>query len=354
VTRQRASDDPAAGLTLAQLLEASGAQLLVVDVGRRIGPLALPAWRAFEAGETPYPQPMQRKAWVGLVQSVESQEPVVWFLRLGLDERGLLVQAERDYLLTRLLESATQPTGAAQDFLADNPCAFQPKPERMALFHAVVGATLDRPPSRFFAHAADYLAGNTGWEQWSFVGYQGIADAALRLDDAVLANAVTHLPDEPLLALCHCLESRAIAPATRDALIARLSRATGQTADPATCAALVRGLAGSAGEPPVVGALLALLDSPAGADIEVLAAIAGRTWEALHDAPLRGRFLQRLATNRHGHAAFRHTVDDLLRLPGVAPDLRLSLRADDAPAEVKLAFSRMLQAAVDGDDSTCD
>ena len=80
-----------------------------------------------------------------------------------------------------------------------------------------------------------------------------------------------------------------------------------------------------------------------GGDIEVLVAISGRAWELLAEPELQRSFLQRIATNTHGQAAFRQCVDDLLSLPSLAADLRRTLRDEDAPAEIRLAFSRMLQ-----------
>ncbi|MCB1774899.1 MAG: DUF3549 family protein [Gammaproteobacteria bacterium] len=339
-------------LTLSRFLRQAGAEIRVFDMGRRIGPIDPDTWERFEAATLPYPMPLQRKAWTGLVQiprnseTDQPAEPVIWFLRLSLDEQGLLVQAERDYLIRRLMESA-QAHGSEQagrDFLADNPYAFQPRQDRMALFHALLSHELSFPASRFYAHAAAYLAGETGWDQWSFVGYQGIADAACRLDDATLADAIPHLPDEPLVALSHCLESRTIADRLRDALVKRLDHAMAQTNGAAgTVAALVRAVAGSASHPETRQAIVRLLKTRVGGDIEVLVAISGRAWELLAEPELQRSFLQRIATNTHGQAAFRQCVDDLLSLPSLAADLRRTLRDEDAPAEIRLAFSRMLQ-----------
>ena len=94
------------GLSLLGVLEDSGREVLVYDIGRRIGAIPRESFAAFEAGTLPYPLPMQRRAWIAVVQRVDDAEPTVWFLRLALDEQGLLVPAERDYLLARLLESA--------------------------------------------------------------------------------------------------------------------------------------------------------------------------------------------------------------------------------------------------------
>ena len=252
-------------LTLYQFLEQTGARVRAYDVGRRIRPIGREPFLAFEQANAPYPQPMQRKAWFALVQLPPAQrdDPIIWFLRLDLDEQGLLVLAERDYLLNRLLESAQARTQGAdpQAFLQDNPYAFKPREDRMALFHALLSADLGLVPSRFYQHALDYFGGTPGWDQWSFVGYQGIADVACRHDDEPLSSAIPHLPREPLVALCHCLESRLPGAALKAALIRRLYRALEQPApDIALLAALVRAVSlGGAGDDEVMRSIQVML-----------------------------------------------------------------------------------------------
>lgn len=339
--------------TLLQFLEQSGLSVHVYDIGRRIGQLSHDDFQGFEDGVLPYPRPMQRKAWFALVQLSETQadQPVIWFLRLDLDEQGLLVQAERDYLLSRLLESAqAQSRGAdPQVFLQDNPYAFSPREDRMALFHARLSADLGLPPSRFYDHAVDYFLGRPGWDQWSFVGYQGIADVACRHSDEPLTQAITALPDEPLVALCHCLESGRPDVPLRDALITRLEQALAAP-DPniALIAALVRGLSNVADDPAVTRALRHLLNQPSAKGIELLAALAGRAWEVLKDSGLLDSFLLRLAENDHGQSAFNQCVGDLLSLPSIAEHVRGRLRDPAQAAQIREAFGRMLA----GDDSS--
>ncbi len=339
------SDHP----TLLTFLEQSDLRVQVYDIGRRIGVLPREVVIGFEQCETPYPRPMQRKAWIALVQVPrgEATQPVIWFLRLDLDEQGLLVQAERDYLLSRLLESAqAQSQGAdPQVFLRDNPYAFSPREDRMAVFHARLSADLGMPPSRFYAHALDYFHGRPGWDQWSFVGYQGIADVACRHADEPLSQAIAQLPDEPLIALAHCLESGHPGQRLRDALIARLDRALAE-AEPsiALVAALVRGLSGRTDDGAVADALQGLLQHRCAVSIEVLAALSGRAWEALENPSLLNAFLARLAENDHGQPAFAQCVADLLSLPTLATSVRAALREPGQATAVRAAFGKMLDS----------
>ena len=335
-------------LTLYQFLEQTGARVRAYDLGRRIRPIGREPFLAFEQAIAPYPQPMQRKAWFALVQlgAETRDDPLIWFLRLDLDEQGLLVQAERDYLLHRLLESARASSQGAdpQVFLQDNPYAFNPREDRMALFHALLSADLGRPPSRFYAHALDYFHGRPGWDQWGFVGYQGIADVACRHDDEPLTSAIDHLPAEPLVVLCHCLESRRLSPALSDALTDRLRLTTAaRPIDVSVLTALLRGLSASVDRPGVAEAVGAILRDPLGRHIEVLAAISGRAWELLLAPSMLQLFLQRLVENDHGQAAFEHCVSDLLSLPQLAHPVRSALRSPDQSAEIRAAFAQMAQ-----------
>ncbi len=333
-------------LTLLELLEQSGADVHVYDLGRRVGPLAREQFLAFEQATQPYPQPMQRKAWFALIQNAAGQasEPVIWFLRLSLDEQGLLVQAERDYLLNRLLESAkAQSAGAdAQGFLQDNPYAFTPRDDRMALFHACLSRDLGLPPSRFYEHALAYFRGEPGWDQWGFVGYQGIADVACRHADSPLSEALPHLPPEPLVALCHNLESQCLNETLSAALLARLQRAMqDEPRDPALIAALIRGLAGGLAHAEVRQMLGGVLGDPANTDIELLAAVSGRAWELLGDKTYLRDYLERLVDNEHGQAAFNQCVSDLLSLPTLAGTVREQFRDPSLSHRVREAFGNL-------------
>lgn len=333
--------------TLVELLERSGAAVEVYDVGRRVGRLSRPDLLAFERARLPYPLPMQHKAWCGFVQLPDpGDEPVIWFLKLDLDERGLLVQATRDELLARLLESVIADANGANPQLAmnDMPCAFTPPAARMAQFHAQLNADLGRPPSRFFEHARAYFAGELSWSQWEFVGYQGIADVACRHAAVPLARAVPHLPDQPLIALCHCLENQRPQPDLTNALLDRLDEELHADAPGSDrTAALVRALAGAGGLPEVHRGLMALLEHPAGREIDVLAALSGKLWEALLHRPLMDLYLDRLADNSHGQAAFEACLSDLLSLPSLSTTVREALRDPAQADRVRNAFGRMLQ-----------
>lgn len=327
--------------TLTELLEAGGARPHFYDMGRRIVRLPRDDFLRFEHTEIPYPQPLQQQAWFALVlrpgELPESGDPLIWFLRFPLDEQAKLLQAARDDFMLQLIEHLGSPGQSLRQSpqiertLEQSPYAFQPKQERLAALHARLTVDLAQPASRYYAHAKRYFDGGLGWDQWSFIGYQGIADLAARCaleeNTGRIASAITRLPPVPLEALCHCLENEAVPAPISKALLQRAEQAlTEPTPDPQIVTALLRGVSHSESTAHRRQLALLILDHPMAHRSDVLAAVSGRLWEELCDETLCGRFLERLAENEQGQHFFDQILSDLLYLPETRPCLLDSLR----------------------------
>lgn len=336
-------------LTLTEFLENTGARLHFFDLGRRVESLSRDDFLAFEKAEQPYPYPMQSKAWFAVVQerATDLSEPLIWFMRFDLDEQAKLVQATRDYFLHRFIEIANEKPEQADlgQALEDNPYVFKPREDKMANLHACLGQALQREPSQFFAHAQEYFAGLPGWDQWQFVGYQGIAELAARCDETKVAEqlcaALPQLPEEPLIALCQCLENHPLPDALSTALTERLQASLAENKPPALIANLLRGLA-KAPAAQAQSAVQAVLNHDGASDPEVLAAVGGRLWETLGDADTAKAYLAVLAGDGVEQAIFNHCLADLLRLPSLQGSLLALLRDPQRSDAVAEAFGRML------------
>jgi hypothetical protein len=326
--------------TLIEFLETSGLAPRYYDMGRRILPLSREAMLRFERCETPYPQPLQQQAWLALVlRSADNPaDPLIWFIRFPLDEQGKLLLAARDDFMFQLMEGVGKSALQGDDqraqiesTLARNPYVYQPKQEQLAAFHARLTVDLQQPPSRFYAHAQRYFSGELGWDQWSFIGLQGIADIAARHaeedNERRLAAAIPHLPATPLEALCQALEHEPVPASIGEALLARAGTALQTTdADPRLIAALLRGISFCTSPTPRKAMLAQVLDHSVARHASVLAAVAGRLWLELNSADLRERFLERLAANDRGQPLFDQILGDLLYLEACRPGLLKSLR----------------------------
>jgi hypothetical protein len=342
--------------TLFEFLAGTGARLRLFDMGRHLVKIPGERFLRFEKNEIPYATPLQRQAWFALLfqEPQREIEPFVWFLRFPLDEQAKLNQAARDDFMHRLVErvganlKAANEGGKMQAALQDNPYSFKPRDDRLAVFHARVSRQLRSEPSRHYAHARAYFSGELGWDQWPFIGYQGIADVATRYDQddntAMLIEALPRLPEKPLTALCHCLENEEIGAALSEALL-ETGRDTLRRPPPSAgvLAALVRAISLSRSQTIRRQLLQEILADAAADDAEVLAAIAARAWQQLGSAEITAPFLERLAGNSQGQAFFDQCLADLLYIPGMREPLLAGLRNPNRSAALSGAVGAFFQ-----------
>jgi hypothetical protein len=342
--------------TLTEFLETGGLQLDYYDMGRRVTLISRDDFYRFELTETPYPAPLQQQAWFAMILSDPQQnglDPMIWFVRFPLDEQAKLLQAARDDFLHRLMENLGQSAAGKQQELQaaiqDNPYLFQPKEERLAIFHARFTASLNKPVSRYFEHARAYFNGELGWEQWSFVGYQGIADIAARIDSDIdgvqLAKTIADLPDAPLEALCHCLENITISKPITLALIKRAREAMKQSEQNLRIiSSVIRGISQTTATDHRNELISRVLEQPTSANSELLVSISGRAWECLSEPQICDNYLERLANNEVGQELFNGIVSDLLYMPASRSWLQSSLRRPQRSKQLNSAISNFFDA----------
>ncbi len=332
--------------SLGALLRAGGFRLRAFDLGRRIVPLTDTDLQRFEAALIPYPLPFQRHAWLALLVEDQRQEtdPQFWFLRLPLDELGLLVLEARDDLLRQLAEPGAQRSAAPGPAEAGTTYGFRPRPDRMALVHAKAARELQQPPSQHYAHARRYFTGELGWDQWPFLALQGIADLAVRLredrNSEAVARALPGLPGQPLIALCQCLENEPIDVAIAHALHDRAQRemADNGGGDPAIIAACICGASHAPDSGPLRRLVRQALRQEGAQQPEVLRAVSSRAWTLLWEPDLRMRYLERLAVNHQGQPVFDEILSDLLFVPGMREPILQSLRDTQRSATLTQAI----------------
>ncbi|MES9960079.1 MAG: DUF3549 family protein [Sedimenticola sp.] len=342
--------------TITEFLEATGARLRLFDMGRRITRISRDQFLQFEKTELPYPYPMQQQAWFALLFQDEERkiEPFIWFLRFPLDEQGKLLQAARDDFMHRLVERVGENLQAAESgeqldaVLKDNPYTFKPRDDRMAVFHAKATRLLKQPHSQYFDHAREYFSGDLGWDQWSFVGYQGIAEMASFQDadeiGKILASAIPQLPERPLEALCHCLENEPLTLAITRALLERMKQLLCEPEpDVMLVAAGIRAVSCSTSQNLKRELIEAVLAHPCANRVEPLAAISGRAWEILQEETIRRNYLERLAENCEGQEFFNQCLSDLLFLPGMRAPLLGALRDPERSEQLSQAIGALFQ-----------
>ncbi len=323
--------------TITEFLENNSTKMRLFDMGRRVTKISHEQFLKFEHCKVSYPFPLQQKAWFGVLFQDQKREPFIWFLHLPLDELGQIMPAARDDFLHRLLERMNNNLQAEKEgrqlesALKDNPYCFKPKDDRLAIFHAKASLAFKQQSSKFYTHAHQYFSGDLGWDQWSFVGYQGIADIAVRLNkdnnSQHLSQAIPQLPAAPFEALCHCLENEEITLEITQALLDRVKQVLSEkTPTPAIISSAIRGVSQSCSANLRRELLHNILNRPDICTPDVLIAISGRAWESLKEAETGQLYLNRLAESSAGQPFFSQCLADLLYLPGMREPLLKIIR----------------------------
>jgi len=337
--------------SISHFIQGGDFQYRVFDMGRKVTAIDNKVFDKLENQKLTYPFPFQQKAWLALLlwEEGKQHESVIWFLQFPIDELGFIKQQSRDAFLIELLEQAGKNIQAKQqgrkvlDELNESPFAFKPTPPLLAIFHAFATRELDQSASKYYQHAHDYLTGATGFEQWQFLGLQGIADVIGRLDqnnnESLLIKAMDFMPVEPLQNFCQMLENTSVSDTLFNKLTQRLRREIkDKTPNVLLIAALLRGISGGIAfksdskSDLKLKVFLEVLDSPLGTNIEILAAISGRSWESLKETHLLEIFLEKLA--QHEMQSFNAILVDLLMIPGMREPIFSVMRNPERSIEL--------------------
>ncbi|WP_010325106.1 DUF3549 family protein [Marinobacterium stanieri] len=308
--------------SLTELLRSTGAALRVFDMGRRISKLSLEQFHRIEDSKLPYPTPFQHLAWVAVLiwNPKQKQENAVWFLRLPLDEQGLVAPAARDDLLKRLIQNVVNSKNGQldEDALKDNPYSFTPEQGRMAAFHALASKEMKTAASSHYERAHAWFHDQLPEDEWPTLAYQGLADISMRLDQdsnaAALARKLPSMPAPVLENLCPLLENVQPAPAVQKELLALLQDAL-KSDDSNRVAALARALSNITDELAKQAWVAEVLQSPHAAKAEVITVITTRCESALLEPKVLHLFLEQLAQGEAGQAGFSRILAELMFMP---------------------------------------
>lgn len=332
-----------------EFLRQAGIDYIVFDMGRRMVRLTSQQFNQFEKGVLAYPSPLQQHAWLGLLgwQQQDKARHFIWFVKLPLDELGKINPLARDQLLHYLVNQLGQRLLASDDNIDTTttlPHGFTPGEESMAMFHAKAALLLGQPASRYYQHARDYLAGRQGFEQWAFVGMQGLADVIVRLrqedNETCLRQALPHLPSQPFGQVARFLEHEEVSAELAMTLIERFATENNAEMPREDLVAATRALSGCIDAEIRRDWIRRVLRGPYGNDIEILAAVSGRCWNDLTDSEICQLFLQRLAVNSHQQSGFAALLADLLAIPGMRAVVMQELRNPGRSKELARAMGQ--------------
>ncbi|MFB2680435.1 DUF3549 family protein [Shewanella mangrovisoli] len=329
--------------TLSQFLTTAKTQFQVYELGRRVQHIDMLAFHQIESLVTPYPYPIQGHAQFAIVFWNESQQHFIWFLKLPLDEQGLLSPAPRsqfiEMVLTALGQDPTQPlTDEQQDRLANNPFSFKPNQEKLAVFNALVRKQLGLSASIQYEFAVQYLSGQIAPNEWQHIGLQGLSDVCVRLGELdheqQLLASFDNSAIEVQIALCQCLEHLHLTEALANKLYAKFV-----TAYPEYQAYYLRALASHT---ELSQQALAHLQQSERLEANELISIAGRNWTVLKQELSRSIYLEALA--RQPQAFFNQIFADIVAIPSLRNHLLGELRNPNRSVQLSQAIGGLFKA----------
>lgn len=329
--------------TLSQFLTTAKTQFQVYELGRRVQHIDMLAFHQIESLVTPYPYPIQGHAQFAIVFWNESQQHFIWFLKLPLDEQGLLSPAPRsqfiEMILTALGQDPTQPlTDEQQDRLANNPFSFKPSQEKLAVFNALVRKQLGLSASIQYEFAVQYLSGQIATSEWQHIGLQGLSDVCVRLGELdheqQLLASFDNSAIEVQIALCQCLEHLHLTEALANKLYAKFV-----AAPPEYQAYYLRALASHT---ELSQQALAHLQQTECLEANELISIAGRNWTVLKQELSRSIYLEALA--RQPQAFFNQIFADIVAIPSLRNHLLGELRNPNRSVQLSQAIGGLFKA----------
>ncbi len=192
--------------SLTGFLASAEANFQVFDLGLYLRKLPSSILSNLDNGQ-PYPTPHLGHAWLALFiwKQDGTEQNSLWFLKLPLDEQGILSTAVHSDLVSRMYRAQKAiDTKERERLLTEHPYQFTPDHEKMAALHAVATDLLALPASEYLENAQNYYLQNDSTTPWQGIGLQGIADLVCRLNAQQvmpLSDALPNLADEPLMAL---------------------------------------------------------------------------------------------------------------------------------------------------------
>ena len=344
--------------SLSDLFDMVGCDVSYYDLGRNITKITPQQAIQFDRKQEVYPFPFRQNAWLACIlksnqtkantqKSKETEDTVIWFLKLPLDETGCLNLGTRDHFIKTIVDKILhkgEEAGLAEA-LEDSPYVFKPDQERMASFHATLGKNLRQTPSQYFNAVVDYLSSDMAQdnETWQTLGVQGIAELAVRVNEAkyetLIEKAITQAVSPIVSALCHALEHESLPASLERLIIEKLQTEK----DPLLQASFLRALSRSELNDNLLLPLFGLLGSLTECqddDVHAIAALAAKCPHWLGQNPQLLRIImEKLAHREDAYIAFKQIAAELSQHSDTKQPLWSLLRGNHVSPKLAQAVS---------------
>ena len=337
--------------TISELLQLSDSQYRIFDIGRKIDKLTKSQFEKIENNQLPYPFPAQGHAHLAIAfWQKQSHSPYLWFVKLPLDERGLLNQGARNHFIAIIVEAlgsdlTVDPTEQQEKLLSNNPYHFTPSQYKLASLNSLIKVELKQKPSEYLQSFIDYLT-KANWQQWQHIGVQGITDFAARISQdnhsELLTESLIHLPSQVLLPLCSALENQPLSEPLVKTIIDMMSR-DNVASDHEVKSHLLRSIASTANHPYVAELVDTMLQDNS-LTMEDVITLSGRCWSVLANNDRMMRYLEAIVAN-NDNELFAAIFKDLVAIPELRTILFQCMREPNRSEAFSKAIGQLFNQA---------
>lgn len=346
--------------TISELLQLSDSQYRIFDLGRKIDKLSKSHFEKIEQNQLPYPFPSQGHAFFAIAfWQKQATTPYLWFIKLPLDERGLLNQGARNHFIAIIIEAlgsdlTVDPTEQQEKLLSNNPYHFTPSQYKLASLNSIIKVELKQAPNQHFNTFFSYLSESEAWDNWHNIGVQGITDFAARIDipenAQILHTAFDHLPKPVLLPLCTALENQ-ILPEQLISVICNRILQPKNSDDNEVQTHLIRSLASNTAHPYVINMFDELINNKSFNEEDFIT-IAGRCWSLLENDTRMMMFLENLISSQdpsqsssQSNMLFNAIFKDLVAIPSIRTVIFQCMRNPERSPEFAQAIGQLFNQA---------
>jgi hypothetical protein len=340
--------------SISEFLLHAGTEYQVFDMGRRLTPLDSQQFLDIENGSAYAPYPRQQHAWFGIVfwNKRASNQHYIWFIKLPLDEQGLVVSATRNHFLEIIVDALGQSVADDSEkaqTLPDNPYSFVPGQSLLAQFNAFVKHKLKQPLSEDAQKVEAYIKAPQ-LVDWQQISMQSVADFVHGLKshehyDAIVSAFCTNkalYSDVFLNTFLEMSENISLPEQIETCAIERL-----QNSGDVSLSAL-RALSSDVFSKRINTQLVALLRQEVSSRLDILSVIAARHFEQMDEVLLEA-FLEQAAKvdEKEGHngALFSGFFSDLVQIPKLRRQVLTLLHSSTHSQSLTKAFNQLFAQA---------
>lgn len=334
--------------SISELLSLSESQYRIYDVGRKINKISKEQFSKIELNHQPYPFPINSNACIAIIfWQKNSSQPYIWFVKLPLDERGLLNQGARNHYIAIIIEALGKditdaPSEQQEELLKNNPYHFTPAEYKMAAFNSIINVELKRPMSSHYNLFVEYMEGVLGWDNWQEIGVQGINDFAANIKEPELSKRLTthlsYIPEQVLTPLCIALENQELPNNVIEGVLQLLS-SENLIKHEELSLSLLRALSSSSQAQKVQHYITKLLQNER-ISVNTLIVISGRFWELFSDKTLALCFFEKIA-QQNDLPLFSEIFKDLVSIPSIRTNVLSIIRSTERSEALSIAIGHI-------------